>query len=78
MRVSFFYFLDVCVLIQVSSAGRVLVIVFAAVSAAAVFAIGAAIGVHMWKNKVIEKKRKGRTKPQTSLLLTTLVVSKHF
>ncbi|KAL8550518.1 hypothetical protein ACS0TY_009081 [Phlomoides rotata] len=42
-----------------NSRGRVVFIVIAAVSAAAVLAIGAVIGTLLWKNRVIEKKREG-------------------
>ncbi|KAG8383216.1 hypothetical protein BUALT_Bualt05G0161400 [Buddleja alternifolia] len=42
--------------------GRVIVIIIAAASAAAVFIIGAVIGIYFWKNKTIEKKRKGNAK----------------
>ncbi|PIN02880.1 Serine/threonine protein kinase [Handroanthus impetiginosus] len=42
-----------------SSRGRIIVIVIAAVSAVAVLIIGTSIGYYMWKNKTIEKKRKG-------------------
>ncbi|KAK6139214.1 hypothetical protein DH2020_027050 [Rehmannia glutinosa] len=42
-----------------SSRGAIIVIISAAVSAAAVFVIGAVIGVYMWKQRIIQKKRKG-------------------
>ncbi|KAH6805210.1 cysteine-rich RLK protein 2 [Perilla frutescens var. frutescens] len=42
-----------------NSRGRVAAIVIAAISAAAALAIGAVIGFHMWKNRTIEKRRKG-------------------
>ncbi|CAA0818384.1 Cysteine-rich receptor-like protein kinase 2 [Striga hermonthica] len=42
-----------------SSRGRIIAIVVASVSAVAVLITGAYIGVYIWKNKVIEKKRKG-------------------
>ncbi|KAI3467556.1 hypothetical protein Pfo_024219 [Paulownia fortunei] len=42
-----------------SSRGTVIVIVIAAVSAAAVFIIGVVIGVYIWKQRMIQKKRKG-------------------
>ncbi|KAK6160203.1 hypothetical protein DH2020_003584 [Rehmannia glutinosa] len=41
-----------------SSRGAIIVIISAAVSAAAVFVIGAVIGVYMWKQRIIQKKRK--------------------
>lgn len=40
-------------------AGRVIVIVIAAVSAAVALITGAVIAIHMWKNRIIEKKRRG-------------------
>ncbi|KAL7110327.1 hypothetical protein ACP275_05G018300 [Erythranthe tilingii] len=42
-----------------SRRGRVIVIVVSAVSAAAALIIGAIIAVHMWKNRMIQNKRKG-------------------
>ncbi|GFP88012.1 cysteine-rich receptor-like protein kinase 2 [Phtheirospermum japonicum] len=42
-----------------SSRDSMIVIVSAAVSAAAVFGIGVVIGVYMWKQRIIQKKRKG-------------------
>lgn len=42
-----------------SSRGRVIGIVIAAISAAFVLVIGAVIGFYTWKNRTIEKKRKG-------------------
>ncbi|PIN02881.1 Serine/threonine protein kinase [Handroanthus impetiginosus] len=42
-----------------SSKGRIVVIVTIAVNAVAVLIIGTSIGYYMWKNKTIEKKRKG-------------------
>ncbi|KAL2233637.1 cysteine-rich receptor-like protein kinase 2 [Sesamum indicum] len=42
-----------------NSRGRVILIVIAAVSAAAVLIIGAVIGVYLWKSRTIQKKRKG-------------------
>lgn len=33
----------------------------AAISASAVVAMGVIVGFYMWKNRTIEKKRKGRT-----------------
>lgn len=41
------------------SSGTVIVIVIVAVSAAVVFTIGAVIGVYLWKQRMIQKKRKG-------------------
>lgn len=41
-------------------AGRVVAIVIVAVSGAAVWTVGAAIGIYMWRNRTIQKKRKGR------------------
>ncbi|CAA0833116.1 Cysteine-rich receptor-like protein kinase 2 [Striga hermonthica] len=40
-------------------AGRLIAMVVASVSAAAVLATGAYIGVYIWRNKAIERKRKG-------------------
>ncbi|KAI3452703.1 hypothetical protein Pfo_009367 [Paulownia fortunei] len=42
-----------------NSRGRVIVIVIAVVSAAAVLITGTYIGVYMWKNRTIQQKRKG-------------------
>ncbi|PIN14915.1 Serine/threonine protein kinase [Handroanthus impetiginosus] len=42
-----------------SSRGRIIAIVIAAVSAVAVLIIGTFIGYYTWKNRTIEKKRKG-------------------
>ncbi|KAL7149135.1 hypothetical protein ABFS83_05G019300 [Erythranthe nasuta] len=42
-----------------SRRGRVIVIVVSAVSAAAALIIGAIIAVHIWKNRIIQNKRKG-------------------
>ncbi|KAL0327277.1 UNVERIFIED_CONTAM: Cysteine-rich receptor-like protein kinase [Sesamum angustifolium] len=42
-----------------NSRGRVILIVVATVSAAAVLIIGAVIGVYLWKSRTIQKKRKG-------------------
>lgn len=41
------------------SRGTVVVIVVAAVSSAIVLAVGAIIGAHFWKKKIIQQKRKG-------------------
>ncbi|KAL8052640.1 hypothetical protein ABFX02_05G018200 [Erythranthe guttata] len=42
-----------------SRRGRVIVVVVSAVSAAAALIIGAIIAVHIWKNRIIQNKRKG-------------------
>lgn len=56
-----------------NSRGRVVAIVIVAVSGAAVWTVGVAIGIYMWRNRTIQKKRKGdveklvRTLDHTSL-----------
>ncbi|PIN09759.1 Serine/threonine protein kinase [Handroanthus impetiginosus] len=51
-----------------SSRGRIIVIVIAAVSAIGILIIGTFIGYYMWKNRRIEKKRKGDAKKLARIL----------
>lgn len=53
-----FFFFSV---VNFAGAGRVIAIVIAAISAAAVVTVGAVIGFYMWRNRSIEKKRKGKS-----------------
>lgn len=48
-------------MLNLAAAGRVIAIVVASISAAVVVILGALIGFYMWKTRIIEKKRKGRS-----------------
>ena len=41
--------------------GTIVVIIVAVVSSITVLVVGGVIGVYMWKHRVIEKKRRGKT-----------------
>ncbi|PIN04178.1 Activin A type IB receptor, serine/threonine protein kinase [Handroanthus impetiginosus] len=51
-----------------SSRGRIVVTVIITVSAVAVLIIGTSIGYYMWKNRTIEKKRKGDAEKLAKIL----------